>query len=597
MREHRVLLIEDNDVDAAIFTRCVEAMPGYRVVRVRSLEGAEEAVERLGGAWFDLVAVDLTLPDAMDLEAIHFARTQIPQAVCVAVTARDPDEVDERALRAGAADLLEKGRMNLRGVQRAISHAIERNELVRRQLESERNLRSVLAAWTDALFVLDDAGRPVFSNDAAAALAPVVLDAGADHRLKLDLRQGDVLQTDIRLPGGDTIPVEARAWGITWADAPATVVVLRDIRAERAAERTRALAELGRGALKGVHDIGNRVTALQASIVDAQAALGDLPGTAAGPLGETLQRMERSVEQIAQVVRSSREDASKVRERRLVVDLSALVRSCCQDLRATLEADADLRLQLLPQVEVLGDPAQLTRVVDNLLRNAAEALRDAPDGAHEIRVQVRLEDGVAVLEVEDTGPGIPEHLRDRLFEEGVTGKQHGTGLGLASVQRVVQSHQGTVEVDSARGAGACFRVKLPARGPRLTGLRVLLLEDQADVARANERILGERYRVTVVHDGLTGLALLEEDDDFHVVLCDLDMPGLDGRGFHERLLAERPALAERVIFCSGGAATPELEDFLRQAGRPVLHKPLDLASAILALETVASRTEAGDPAR
>ncbi|MCB9664542.1 MAG: response regulator [Alphaproteobacteria bacterium] len=590
MRDHRVLLIEDNDVDAAIFTRCVEAMPGYQVVRVRSLEQAEETVERLGGAWFDLVAVDLTLPDAMDLEAIHFARTQIPQAVCVAVTARDPDEVDERALRAGAADLLEKGRMNLRGIQRAISHAIERNELVRRQLESERNLRSVLAAWSEALYVVDEDRQVVFSNDAAAALAPGVLDTEPGPRLRLDLRPGDVLQTDVRLPGGETVPAEARAWGITWADRPATVVVLRDIRAERAAERTRALAELGRGALKGVHDIGNRVTALRASIADARATLPAVAREAAPTLEATLERMERSVEQIAHVVRSSREDATKVRARRLVVDLGALVRSCCQDLRAALEADADLRLQLHPRVEVLGDPADLTRVVDNLLRNAAEALAEAPEGDHEIRVQVSLVDGDAVLEVEDTGPGIPAHLRDHLFDEGVTGKVQGTGLGLASVRRVVEAHAGTVEVRSEPGAGACFRVRLPARGPSLAGIRVLLLEDQADVARANERLLGERYRVSVVHDGAAGLELLADDDDFHVLLCDLDMPGLDGRAFFEHLQVAHPALTERVVFCSGGAATSELEDFLASTARPVLHKPLDLGHAIQTIEDVASRT-------
>jgi response regulator of citrate/malate metabolism len=112
--EHHVLLIEDNDVDAAVFERYVTAMPGWVVTRTRSLEEAEEEINRVGASWFHLAAVDLTLPDAVDLESIAFAREFLPQAACVAVTARNPAEVDERALRAGAADLLVKMQMNAR---------------------------------------------------------------------------------------------------------------------------------------------------------------------------------------------------------------------------------------------------------------------------------------------------------------------------------------------------------------------------------------------------------------------------------------------------------------------------------------------------
>ena len=586
--EHRVLLIEDNDVDAAVFERYVCAMPGWRVLRVRSLEEAEEKVEELGTNHFDLVAVDLTLPDAVDLEAIHFAREQIPTAVCVAVTARNPDEVDERALRSGAADLLVKGQMNARGVQRAISHAVDRNKLVRRQLESERNLRSMLGAWTDALFVLNTERRVVFANEAAASIAPGLTEGeGEEPVFTLDIQPGDVLQTVLQSAKGEELPVEVRSWRLSWADDPAQAVLVRDRRAERGAERARKLAEAGKGALEGVHDIGNRIQAMLGTLRDAQDHLALVDGTTKADLEVSIARMRAQVEQIAHVVRTSRDGAKHVRKRRIPVDVAALVRSSCQDLRPILEPVAGLRLQLEPGCEVRGEPFDLTRVVDNLLKNAAEAVDGGDAENHEIRVSVRREGKGVLVEVEDTGPGIPASLRTSIFKEGVTGKANGTGFGLANVQRIVQEHEGRIEVLSPPGQGACFRIVLPATERRTSDISVLLLEDQPDVARANERLLRDHFSVRVGAHGLAGLALLAEDPDVHVILCDLDMPELDGPGFYEALADAHPGLRERVVFCTGGATSTEIEAFLDSTGRPRLHKPLDLSEALAVIESVA----------
>ncbi|MCB9682996.1 MAG: response regulator [Alphaproteobacteria bacterium] len=584
--EHRVLLIEDNDVDAAVFSRSVEAMEGWTVLRVGSLEEAEEAVDQHGAHAFSLVAVDLTLPDAFDLEAIHFARTYVPLAACVAVTSRNPDEVDERALRAGAADLLVKGQMNARGVQRAVSHAVDRNELIRRQLESERNLRSVLAAWSDALLVVDARHHLLFRNDAAAALADGLFETTAEgERLALDIQPGDVLRREVPRRGGDPVPVELRSWRITWADQPAQVVVLQDRRAERAAQRTAAMAEAGRGALQGVHDIGNRVTAMMGALADARAVLDahDHPEA----LHDLLDRLEASCEHIADVVRSARQGATKVRHRRIPVDVSTLVSTATHNHRRDLEAAAALRLQLEPVTEVFGDPAELTRIVDNLLRNAIEAIGPGQPDRHEIRVSVRQEDDRVLVEIEDTGPGIPPETLERIFEEGFTGKAEGTGLGLASARAIALDHKGTLSVTSTIGQGACFRLELPASRARSTGVRVLLIEDHAEVARANRRLLGDRYAIEVANDGREALDRIATDAAWSVILCDLDMPGMDGVAFFEAIRSDHEPLAERVIFCTGGATTPDVEHFLTASGRPVLAKPLDQFEAIRTIDAVA----------
>ena len=116
-----------------------------------------------------------------------------------------------------------------------------------------------------------------------------------------------------------------------------------------------------------------------------------------------------------------------------------------------------------------GDEDLLHRVVSNLVLNAVQA---AGTGARVHVVTARpapeeLPTGIAVenpvtLRVSDNGPGIPDAVRERLFEPFVTGRAGGTGLGLAIVQRAVAAHRGMVLVDSAAGRGTTFTVYFPA---------------------------------------------------------------------------------------------------------------------------------------
>ena len=117
-----------------------------------------------------------------------------------------------------------------------------------------------------------------------------------------------------------------------------------------------------------------------------------------------------------------------------------------------------------------GDEDLLHRVVANLVLNAVQAARGpvkvtvsvAPVQAGEIPHGTNLEHAVR-LQVRDNGPGIPEEIRERLFDPFVSGRPGGSGLGLAIVQRAVEAHRGLVLVDSAPGAGTTFTIFLPAK--------------------------------------------------------------------------------------------------------------------------------------
>jgi signal transduction histidine kinase len=111
-----------------------------------------------------------------------------------------------------------------------------------------------------------------------------------------------------------------------------------------------------------------------------------------------------------------------------------------------------------PELEVPCDPILLERVLVNLLRNAEEAL------AGRIEVRVFVAEGAVELDVSDDGPGLDPALAARVFEPLVTGKQTGSGLGLALCRAIVRAHGGTLEATRAPSGGALFRVVLPLGG-------------------------------------------------------------------------------------------------------------------------------------
>jgi two-component system sensor histidine kinase HydH len=106
----------------------------------------------------------------------------------------------------------------------------------------------------------------------------------------------------------------------------------------------------------------------------------------------------------------------------------------------------------------------LRQVLMNLVLNAQQAMGDG--GSITIRVGEDVANGMGMIEVADTGPGIPEAMREKLFKPFQTSKAEGHGIGLALVKRFVDNFGGSVEVESAAGQGTTFRLRLPLADAR-----------------------------------------------------------------------------------------------------------------------------------
>jgi signal transduction histidine kinase len=150
----------------------------------------------------------------------------------------------------------------------------------------------------------------------------------------------------------------------------------------------------------------------------------------------------------------------KVEVLRRKVLVNVFVDELAEALRQELEpAGVELRIRLTYASAARFDEVKLRRAIVNVARNAAQAM---PDGGR-FSLHVSRHRGRLVFRMSDTGPGIPEEIRERLFQSFAThGKEDGTGLGLAIVKRIAEEHGGTIECRTRAGRGTTFILAIPA---------------------------------------------------------------------------------------------------------------------------------------
>ncbi len=245
--------------------------------------------------------------------------------------------------------------------------------------------------------------------------------------------------------------------------------------------------------------------------------------------------------------------------------------------------------------EVMANEGRLSQVFLNLLINAAQAIEEGKMEQNEIRVRTWAEGKWVCAEVCDSGAGIEPVNIARLFEPFFTTKEvgKGSGLGLSISKNIIEEYQGSIEVQSELGRGTRFIIRLPkcldSVSPKAPGASVDLERDSASPARIlvvdDERAIREIVRrMLATHEvvdtacGEEAQAILEKDQAFDLILCDLMMPNMTGMDLHEWLVAEHPELARDLVFITGGAFTPRAAEYVKKVENRQLEKPLNKLS-------------------
>jgi PAS domain S-box-containing protein len=242
---------------------------------------------------------------------------------------------------------------------------------------------------------------------------------------------------------------------------------------------------------------------------------------------------------------------------------------------------------------VLASEGKLSQVFLNLLINASHAVGDGHPADNRIGIHTWSEGEAVFAEVSDNGHGIPPENLKRIFEPFYTTKPvgAGSGLGLAICKNILAEFGGDIGVTSEVGKGSRFVVRLPVprakaaappeeAHPETSGLpkvrgRLLIVDDEGAIRTMLQRMLGGDHEVVAAASGEEGRAILEADGSFDVILCDLMMPDMSGMELHEWLVARDPAMADRMVFLTGGAFTPGASEYLARVGNPRIEKPVD----------------------
>jgi GAF domain-containing protein/CheY-like chemotaxis protein len=431
---------------------------------------------------------------------------------------------------------------------------------------------------TDARF--DDHNRPLFEHIGVAAAASVTLTRGGRIVAVLSLQQAEPREwrpNEIRL----LREIADRTWA-TLERAHAEEALARSRETLYQTEKLSALGSL----LAGVsHELNNPL-----SIVVAQAVMMERHAKG-GDLAERAFKIRKAADRCARIVQTFLAMARAKQPERRPVALNHVAVAALDLAEFGLKTEG-IRVErvfdpALPQIA--ADADQLHQIIINLLINAQHALAAQP-GERVVTITTARgpEPMTVVLDVADTGPGVPEDARRRIFEPFFTTKTQGegTGVGLSFSQGLAEAHGGRLTLlPTARGA--TFRLTLPvdpqqtlgraepapSDAPALPLRRALVIDDEVEIAESLADFLSlEGFACEIAIGGTAAKARLLRGD-YDLVVSDLRMPDIDGPTLYEFVRTQRPDLAPRMAFSTGDTLGAAAARFIAQAQRPVLEKP------------------------
>jgi two-component system cell cycle sensor histidine kinase/response regulator CckA len=644
-----VVFIEDNPSDLLVITARLEEVerPKVHLTHVSSLR---EGLTLLRRRRFHAALLDLHLPDSQGIGTVDRLRQEAPELPLIVLTGSSDSGLVSQILAKGAQDYLVKQDVTGLLLAKAILYAIERHRVAveldrrtRKLAESESRIReqaALIHEARDAILVFDLEGKITFWNKGAERMhgwtASEVLGrqvreflhenptrfeeawlslkrAGewAGEMSKLS-RDGRELLTDTRLT---LVHDEA-------GNPKAVLSISTDITERKKLEskllRVQRMESIGALAGGIAHDLNN----VLAPVLMSADMLGErLEDPDAKALVQTIsESARRGAEMVRQVLTFAR----GVESNRAAVDPRYLIADVARIFEDTFLKSIQIRTRLEQDVwSVIGDRTQLHQVLMNLGINARDAMPQGGElsiiasnvvfDATQASMSPEARPGpYVVFAVADSGSGISPDIIEKIFDPFFTTKPvgEGTGLGLATVQGIVKSHGGFVNVYSEPGRGTTFRVYLPARQfdgarsaetraanlPRGNGELVLVVDDEASIRQITRYTLEAfGYRTLLARDGTEALALYAEHRmQIAVVLTDMMMPIMDGNVTIRALKAMNPNV--RTIAASGLGSESQCRAATVAGCNHFLPKPYTAEAVLEALHSVL-HPEPSDPGR
>lgn len=620
----RVLLIDDGESDYVLIRNWLGE---FRVANceLEWVDNYEAGKIAIAQCRHEIYLVDYRLASHSGLELLREATAQGCTSPIILLTGQGDWEIDLEAMKAGAADYLEKNQLNAPLLERSIRYAIER-----KQTEQQiRQQAALLDIANDAIFVQDLGGQILFWNEAAErlygfqkveAIGKKTKKLWQEKNLPLLQKALQALQQEGYWKGelnqitksGKEIIVESR-WTLVrdFGNKPQSILIVNtEITQKKQLEaqflRAQRLESIGTLASGIAHDLNNVLAPI---LMTAQ-------------LLETQIKDERSQRLLPILITNAKRGANLVKQvlsftrglegERTLLQLKHLIGEIQQVIKETFPKSIEVVAQITQNLwTVSGDATQLHQVLMNLCVNARDAM---PKGGvltvtaenfliDENYAKMNLDAKIGphvVVTVTDTGTGIQADVLDRIFEPFFTTKElgKGTGLGLSTVLGIIKSHGGFINVYTEEGKGSQFKVYLPAQDakesleeaelklPTGNGELILVVDDEDAIRDITKTSLeAHNYQAITASDGIEAIALYAEHrDNISLVLTDMVMPSMDGLTTIRTLQKINPDV--KIIAVSGLATHDKVNAAYNMGIQAFLPKPYTANQLLEAISTV-----------
>lgn len=472
----RLLVVEDDSYLREEVMRVLKKRTPYQA---ESAGSGEEALGMADQRHFDLLITDVRMPGIDGIELLERMKKHQPGLLSIVITAFADEEATIRALRIGANDYIRKP-FSIRDLVNAIDRQIALLRLRGQTERSQRFLAGVVRSVDAGVLALDEAGRVAAINEAALEILGVdeceALDCeaagifdfeGGGMLLELldELRRKRTrsLERSMTLHQAG-LPITYRVSATTVRDGEGrrlgTVLLFNDVSQVIQAQKLQAWKDLARTV---AHEIKNPLTPIKLSAQQLLSAGRAGPEALESQLEAAVNSIIKNADRLDHLSREFSRFGRLPQPEMEPLDINDLFDELLQSSR---ESAGKRRVDVITDFDrdlprIKGDRESLLRMAANLISNAVDAM---PDGGALTISARRGEDGMVELAFADTGVGIAEEVRGRLFHPYVTSKKDGTGLGLVVVKEVVNAHDGDIDVSSAPAEGTVVTVRFPALG-------------------------------------------------------------------------------------------------------------------------------------
>jgi two-component system, cell cycle sensor histidine kinase and response regulator CckA len=640
----KILLVEDNPGDVLLLQETLSEINLVTFVLI-NVERLSEALKQLQTEVFDVILLDLALPDSQGLESFTKIYQQVPLTPIVVLTGLSDETTAMKAMQAGAQDYLVKGRVSGSDLlMRSIRYAIERKRAEAILQKRERELRTLTEHAPDIISRFDQDFKYRFINaavEAATGMRPEAFIGKTARDLNLPIAEVEQWETVLSavFVTGEPHSIEseyATPKGIRHyqsrcvpefaldGSVESVLVMTRDTTEQKQLEaqlfRAQRMESLGTLASGIAHDMNNILTPI---LVVSQLLPLKIPNLneqnqhLLKMLEDSAKRGSNLVKQILTFSRGLEGARSPVQIEVLLAEIEQILKSTFpKSIRLIFDRPASqgsIDQHQAPQLwQVVADPTQLHQVFMNLCVNARDAIanhgslsisaenRTISEADARINIEAKPGDYVVVT-IADTGSGIAPEVLDRIFEPFFTTKEvgKGTGLGLATAIGIIKNHRGFVTVSSEVGQGTEFQIFLPAiiepasiaeldqACPTGQGELLLVVDDEAQIREALKITLElYNYRVISAENGIEAIKIYTtHQHEISAILIDMIMPLMDGEQTIHALYEINPN--NKVIVFSGTATKGSLPPLSNVKG--FLSKPYTTEDLLVLLRNVVTQ--------